>query len=297
MDKLTLSDLNTTFVFYKMPKDLILNEDFKEMSPYAKILYSLYLDRTKLSFKNGFEDDEGVYIYFTIEEVMKIFNCSKNKAIKSKKELLEYGLISEKRQFDKPNKIYVKKIKYKQNSVKEINCVSSRCKPQISLNDEPLLSLNGGLTEVDEMRTIKNDNIKNDNIKNDIYSSSNNIYIESQKTTTDATADNSLKNLFDYYQKRIGLIDSFQYQMILEYVKEDGMAIEIIEKAIGKAADNGKRNFNYVNSILKNWKQNGITTLAQVESEERSFSRKVKNNKHGSDHSGIYDPSDVDLLF
>lgn len=104
------------------------------------------------------------------------------------------------------------------------------------------------------------------------------VVSENKKTTTDATADNSLKNLFDYYQERIGLIDSFQYQMILEYVKEDGMAIEIIEKAIGKAADNGKRNFNYVNSILKNWKQSGITTLAQVEDEEKTYSRTKDKN-------------------
>ena len=33
------------------------------------------------------------------------------------------------------------------------------------------------------------------------------IVSENKKTTTDATADNSLKNLFDYYQERIGLID------------------------------------------------------------------------------------------
>ena len=98
------------------------------------------------------------------------------------------------------------------------------------------------------------------------------------ENNTTATADNSLKNLFDYYQERIGLIDSFQYQSIVAYIEDDNMDIEVVKSAIGKAADNGKRNFKYLNSILKNWKQNGIKTLAQVEDEERSYSRSKDTN-------------------
>lgn len=294
--------------FYKLPKIMIKDTKFRDISFGAKILYCLLLDRLNLSIKNNWSDENGIYQYFTIKELMLDLSCSEKTVIKFKKELTEYGLIKEKRQFNGPNKIYLIKTsqsEYKKhtenNTVRNCNSYTEQSVDITERNCNAYSSetVRNSVSELESLQTNKTDinktYINNNDINNN--SSSNNIYIDLKNKTTDATADNSLKNLFDYYQERIGLIDSFQYQMILEYVKEDGMAIEIIEKAIGKAADNGKRNFNYVNSILKNWKQNGITTLAQVESEERSFSRKVKNNKHGSDHSGIYDPSDVDLLF
>lgn len=86
-----------------------------------------------------------------------------------------------------------------------------------------------------------------------------------------ATADKSDFNIFDYYQNRIGLLDGFQLQQIEAYQAIDGMETELIKIAIDKAADNSKRSFNYVNSILKSWAQNGIKKVAQQNEEQRSF--------------------------
>ncbi len=44
-----------------------------------------------------------------------------------------------------------------------------------------------------------------------------------------------------------------------------------MKRAIDKASNNAKRSFGYVNSILRNWRQNGITTLVQAEEEDRKF--------------------------
>ena len=71
------------------------------------------------------------------------------------------------------------------------------------------------------------------------------------------------------YQSKIGVIDGGQFQQLAEYVTEDGMEIDVVLKAISEAADNGKRNFKYINAILRNWKQDGIKTLIQVEERER----------------------------
>lgn len=97
-------------VSYNLPKILFEDNKYKTLSPYAKILYAIMLSKLAESVNYKQLDDNGYYIYFTVSSVMDMFNCSKNKALKSKKELLKYGLISEKRQFDKPNKIYVKQI-------------------------------------------------------------------------------------------------------------------------------------------------------------------------------------------
>lgn len=266
-------DIIDYFEFYKTPKSLIKDEKLREMSFGAKILYCILLDRLNISIKNNWHDEFGVYQYFTVKELMHELNCSDKTVTKLKKELNKYNLIVEKRQFNGPNKIYVEKItKVIKSNVIEHNSKRNRVSYDFGKELNTISETNSLLTN---KNNINNTYINNNDINN---SSSNNIYIDLKNKTTDATADNSLKNLFDYYQERVGLIDSFQYQMILEYVKEDGMAIEIIEKAIGKAADNGKRNFNYVNSILKNWKQNGITTLAQVEDEEKTYSRTKDKN-------------------
>ena len=45
----------------------------------------------------------------------------------------------------------------------------------------------------------------------------------------------------------------------------------LVKRAIDRAADNSKRSFGYVNSILKSWAQNGIHTVAQQDEEQRQF--------------------------
>ena len=102
--------------------------------------------------------------------------------------------------------------------------------------------------------------------------------VEDRKISS-ATADKSDFNIFDYYQNRVGLLDGFQLQQIEAYQAIDGLEPDLIKIAIDKAADNSKRSFGYVNSILKSWAQNGIKTVAQQREEQNSF----QSNKPNSD--------------
>ena len=101
--------------------------------------------------------------------------------------------------------------------------------------------------------------------------------VENRKLSS--AADKSDFNIFDYYQNRIGLLDGFQLQQIEAYQAIDGLEPDLIKIAIDKAADNSKRSFGYVNSILKSWAQNGIKTVAQQREEQNSF----QSNKPNSD--------------
>ena len=101
------------FSFYRIPKALFTDSYFKDLSSDAKILYGLMLDRMSLSIKNQWFDDKNrAYIYFSIEDIMELLNCGRNKAIKSMRELDDetgIGLIEKRRQgFGKVNVIYVK---------------------------------------------------------------------------------------------------------------------------------------------------------------------------------------------
>ena len=76
------------YSFYRIPKLLFTNELFSELSCEAKVLYGLMLDRMSLSVKNRWFDSENrVYIIFTVEDVMDLINCKKQKAVKILAEL------------------------------------------------------------------------------------------------------------------------------------------------------------------------------------------------------------------
>ena len=99
------------FAFIRVPKILLQNEAFQGISVEAKLLYSLLFDRTELSNKNGWKDDQDrVYIIFTVAEIQENLNCGNKKAIQLLDELEnKAGLIERKRQgLGKPNLIYVK---------------------------------------------------------------------------------------------------------------------------------------------------------------------------------------------
>ncbi|HEL1546888.1 TPA: DnaD domain protein [Streptococcus suis] len=78
-------------------------------------------------------------------------------------------------------------------------------------------------------------------------------------------------NIFDYYQQRIGALDGYQYEKLKDYLDIDKLEPALVKRAIDRAADNAKRNFGYVNAILKNWAQNDIKTIVQQDEEQRNF--------------------------
>lgn len=101
------------FAFYRIPKVLFTDEYFHDLSSDAKVLYGLMLDRMALSIKNRWIDEENkVYIIFSLEQVMKHMNCGRDKGMKTLAELdtkKGIGLIERVKQgFGKPDIIYVK---------------------------------------------------------------------------------------------------------------------------------------------------------------------------------------------
>lgn len=99
------------FTFYRVPTVLFTDDQYRGLSPEAKILYGILLKRMELSARNSWLDEKGrVYIIFTLKEIMNKMNCADNKATRMMDELENgYGLIERKRQgLGKPNLIYVK---------------------------------------------------------------------------------------------------------------------------------------------------------------------------------------------
>ena len=89
--------------------------------------------------------------------------------------------------------------------------------------------------------------------------------------------ENPIEIIVEEYQSRIAMLDGTQFEILKEFVTLDGMEAKVVLKAIGIAADNGKRNFSYIKAILTNWKNDGVLTIAAVEERERAF--KESKNK------------------
>ena len=112
------------YTFYRIPKVLFTAECFKSLSCEAKVLYGLLLDRMSLSIKNRwFDEEDRVYIIFTVEEIAELMNCGTQKAVRLLKELdadKGIGLIEKKRLgLGKPNVIYVKNFIIRQTDNEE----------------------------------------------------------------------------------------------------------------------------------------------------------------------------------
>lgn len=98
------------FAFLQVPRVLIEDERFADITTDAKFLYSFMLNRSFLSARSGWLDDAGrVYIYYTLEQIMADMHCANQKGTKLLKELEKAGLIERQKQGQgKATRIYVK---------------------------------------------------------------------------------------------------------------------------------------------------------------------------------------------
>ena len=97
------------FTFYRLPKALITDERFKDMSNNAKLLYGLMLDRMSLSKRRGWlDEDNKVFIKYSLNNIEEDLNVSKKTAGVLLKELENIGLIDMVKQTGVANVIYVK---------------------------------------------------------------------------------------------------------------------------------------------------------------------------------------------
>ncbi len=174
-----------TFNFVRVPWVLFTHPAFAKMSNDAKMLYALLLDRMSLSRQNEwFDEDNRVYIIYTVEEAAATLNCCSEKASKLFKELDDVngiGLITRKRRgLGKPSIIYVK------NFIIDDDTDDSDSK---NSRDEGSRIQDNGISELqntenpvscaEENRVLEPNNseaIKNNIIKTDISNTENQSY-------------------------------------------------------------------------------------------------------------------------
>lgn len=89
---------------------------------------------------------------------------------------------------------------------------------------------------------------------------------EKQAPNQVQSAQNDLKSLVDTFQQELGrLLSPFEIEDLEKSLKEDGTSADLIKEALREAVLNGKPNWKYIQAILRNWRHEGIKSVAQVE--------------------------------
>ncbi|HEP7770432.1 conserved phage C-terminal domain-containing protein [Streptococcus ictaluri] len=106
------TDVESHIAFIRIPKPLIHDPKYKQLSLNAKFMYGLLYDRLQLSLKNKwYDEDNNVFQYYKNEQFMLDLPASEKTVIKTKKELAKAGLLKEVRQgINQPNRLYLSAI-------------------------------------------------------------------------------------------------------------------------------------------------------------------------------------------
>jgi len=94
--------------YFKLYK-FLFDDEFKDLSNDAKILYALLRDRHTLSIKNQWKNKDGeVYLIYSRNEMAEMLGLTNPPVLKAVKQLKEFKLMEEERQgINKPNLIYI----------------------------------------------------------------------------------------------------------------------------------------------------------------------------------------------
>lgn len=211
------------FNFIRIPKLLFTDKVFAGISNDAKVLYALMLDRMNLSRQNNWFDNENrVYIIFTIEEAAETMNCGNDKIIKLFKELDDnngIGLITRKRRgLGKPSIIYVRNFVLNNESANKSDSHNERHqdieKAEVLISDNPnSRHLKNRITDIGKSKCNKTYNNQTDmnNTDNQSYQSfCENTEIDGDKTEEIIKSNIDYDILVEKYPEMTGLIDEIK---------------------------------------------------------------------------------------
>ena len=254
---LKLDDYKDFEMFYKLPQELF-NDCFKGLSLGAKVLYAILRDKWGQSQKNGWYDENGIYCNFSVKLLSELMGCSEKTVTSYKKELNNYQLISERRQFNSTNKIYVNRVSEAKSIVQEkITCTERK---NLQYVQEKITC-----TERKNLPTNQT-NINQTNLTRTCYPEGAGAnYIDSIE---DAPAENDLGIVHDWIFSEFGRYPTPFEIEDLKYFLQDHSK-EVIKLAIKECVGNGKPYFKYLESILRDWKQKGLTTVELVENRQK----------------------------
>lgn len=287
------ADIKSHELFYKIPQ-IFSFKPYEKLSIRAEKLYGVLL--WKISNPAAKSDNIGVYCHATIDELEILLKCSNRLAIQTKKELSDFGLIVEKRQYNGPNKIYLRKLD--KGDVSDV--LPHDEKSSLKVTKSHNVSDEKSSLKVTKSHSIKN--IKKYKEYKEIDSTA--IGGENNRQTTLIGADLSQSvgrpigwsGIQSYLESQSLALSPKQIGELEDFMEIDGLEKSLIEKAIDiTAGETGsKRKYNYLKGILTNWKNGNIKTVADQEANEaerEKTPKRIFKNKRLQEKWDNYDDS------
>ena len=119
----------------------------------------------------------------------------------------------------------------------------------------------------DDITKITNDNNVNDDITKITVDVDVDGDVDVVKRDNTAAVDMELSKIVHHYQRAIGDFPRSALEKLQKWRQE--YSTEIILLAIDKAAEAGKRSWNYINGILSGWQRDGVRTPGDVAANEQ----------------------------
>lgn len=87
-----------------------------------------------------------------------------------------------------------------------------------------------------------------------------------------------LKQLVSDFEVELGrLLSPLEIEDLEKTLHDDRTAPELVREALREAVFNNKTNWKYIQAILRNWRREGITTVAQVEAKRLEREQQPRN--------------------
>ena len=214
------------FNFIKIPKTMITDPMFENLSVNAKLLYGVLLDRMNLSMKNRWFDDENrVYIIYQVAEIMEDFNFSKKTGLPSllyvKSFIIERDYSGDKEDIETSQDNCGDSrgvTSYTSRGVREKTSRGVTHYTSRSVGEETSRGVNITLQEVTDDTPLNNKtNSSNTNINNTNINNTNESHITSNHITPTVgarTGRDMIKLKYEAYQKLIK--HNIDYDLLIE---------------------------------------------------------------------------------
>ncbi|MGQ7508460.1 DnaD domain-containing protein [Streptococcus suis] len=104
--------------------------------------------------------------------------------------------------------------------------------------------------------------------------------------------ENDLKTLVGDFERELGrFLSPFEIEDLQKTIEDDKTSVDLVRAALKEAVFNNKTNWKYIQAILRNWRREGITTVAQVEA--KNAEREIQTPKNVTVSSDFLDAMDL----
>lgn len=114
------------------------------------------------------------------------------------------------------------------------------------------------------------------------------VLLEAKQPVEMVRTENDLKTLVGDFERELGrFLSPFEIEDLQKTIEDDKTSVDLVRAALKEAVFNNKTNWKYIQAILRNWRREGITTVAQVEA--KNIDRDIQNPKNVTVSSDFLD--------